>query len=291
MNTFQKMIAFAITCLFIAGMPFCQSKATTKVTKKTTTAKTTTKAKTTSTTSKSTATTKTDAASATTPATTAATSNSSAASGLKEALVTGVTNAVLSLNKENGYFGNSLLKILLPKEADPLVNNIKLIPGGQSLLDDVVLRLNRAAEDAAGEAKPIFVNAITGMSITDATSILFGSDKTGATNYLKKSTSSQLTAAYQPKVEASLNKNLVGTMSTTDAWAKLTKAYNKVANSLVGSAYNLAPVNTNLSGYVTEQALNGLFTTVGNEEMKIRENPAARVTSVLQSVFGLLDKK
>ncbi len=287
MNIFQKMIAFAITCLFIAGMPFYQSEATTKVTKKTTTAKTTTKTKATSTTSKSTTTTKT----ATAPATTPATSNSSTASGLKEALVTGVTNAVLSLNKENGYFGNSLLKILLPKEADPLVKNIKLIPGGQSLLDDVVLRLNRAAEDAAGEAKPIFVNAITGMSITDATSILFGSDKTGATNYLKKSTSSQLTAAYQPKVEASLNKDLVGTMSTTDAWSKLTKAYNKVANSLVGSAYNLAPVNTNLSGYVTEQALNGLFTTVGNEEMKIRENPAARVTSVLQSVFGLLDKK
>ena len=210
---------------------------------------------------------------------------------MKEALATGVTNAVLSLHKENGYFGNAALKILLPKEAAPIVDNIKLVPGGQSLLDDVVLRLNRAAEDAAGDAKPIFINAITNMSITDATSILFGSDKTGATNYLRKNTSAQLTDAYRPKVDASLNKNLVGNMSTTESWTRLTKAYNKVAGSFVGAAANLKPVNTDLGGYVTEQALNGMFTTVGNEEIKIRENPAARVTTVLQSVFGLLDKK
>ena len=80
-------------------------------------------------------------------------------------------------------------------------------------------------------------------------------------------------------------------MSTTESWTRLTKAYNKVAGSFVGAAANLKPVNTDLGGYVTEQALNGMFTTVGNEEIKIRENPAARVTTVLQSVFGLLDKK
>jgi hypothetical protein len=213
------------------------------------------------------------------------------ASGLKEALLVGITNAVTGLNKENGYFGNEALKILLPKEASPIVDNIKLVPGGQNLLNEVVLRLNRAAEDAAGEAKPIFVNAITNMSFADATSILFGSDKAGATNYLRKSTTTQLTAAFQPKIDASLNKKLVGNISTNESWNSLTTAYNKVANSLVGKAASLKPVNTNLGGYVTEQALNGMFTTMGSEEKSIRENPAARVNTVLQKVFGQLDKK
>jgi len=281
MKTVYKLLAFTTVGLFIAGIPFCSLKATTKVTKKATTKKTTTKAKTTTTTK----------AVASTPAAAPTVSNSTAASGLKEALTVGVTNAVLALNKENGYFGNEALKILLPKEADPIVNNIKMVPGGQSLLNDVIVRLNRAAEDAAGEAKPIFVNAITSMSIADATTILFGSSKTGATDYLKQNTNTQLAAAYKPKVEASLNKDLVGTMSTTESWTKLTKAYNKVATSFVGTAAGLTAVNTDLSGYVTEQALNGLFLTVGNEEKKIRENPTARVSSVLQSVFGVLDKR
>jgi hypothetical protein len=229
----------------------------------------------------------------TTSTSTSSTSSSSSntAEGLKEALTTGVTNAVLKLNKENGYFGDAALKIALPKEADPIVKNIKLVPGGQKLLDNVVLRLNRAAEDAAGEAKPIFVSAIKNMTITDATSILFGSDKTGATNYLKKNTNTQLTATFKPKIETSLDKKLVGNLSTTESWNTLTTSYNKVAQSFVGKSSGLTPVNSDLGAYVTEQALNGMFITVGNEEKKIRENPAARVTSLLQSVFGALDKK
>lgn len=221
----------------------------------------------------------------------ATTSSVTTAEGLKEALSVGVTNAVLALNKENGYFGNAALKILLPKEAAPIVNNIGLIPGGQSMLDDVVLRMNRAAEDAAGEAKPIFINAIKNLTIADATSILFGSSKTGATDYLRKGTYNDLTTAFAPKINASLDKKLVGTMSTTDSWNVLITAYNKVAKSFVGRAAKMTPVNPNLGAYVTEQALNGLFITVGNEEAQIRENPAARVSSVLQSVFGALDKK
>jgi len=287
MKTTQNFIALTVASLFIAGIPFCPSEATSKVTKKKTVTKTATKA----TTKAKTITTATTKAIVPTQAAAPTVSNSTAASGLKEALTVGITNAVLSLNKENGYFGNEALKILLPKEAEPMINNIKMVPGGQSLLNDVIVRLNRAAEDAAGEAKPIFVNAITSMSIADATSILFGSSKTGATDYLKQNTSTQLTAAYKPKVEASLNKDLVGTMSTTESWTKLTKAYNKVATSFVGTAAGLTAVNTDLSGYVTEQALNGLFLTVGNEEKKIRENPTARVSSVLQSVFSVLDKK
>jgi len=211
------------------------------------------------------------------------------AAGLKEALTVGATNSVLSLARENGYYSDAALKILLPDDASVIVDNIKLIPGGQNMINDVVLRLNRAAEDAAVEAKPVFVNAITGMSFSDATSILFGKD-TAATNYLRKTTYSKLVTAFQPKVEASLGKDLVGNVSTIESWTTLTTAYNKVANSLVGKAANLRAVNTNLSAYVTRCALNGLFIKIGAEEKNIRENPSARVTTVLQKVFGQLDK-
>ena len=212
------------------------------------------------------------------------------ASGLKEALSVGIANAVTSLNKPNGYLGNQALKILLPDDAKMLVDNIKYVPGGDKMLNEVVLRLNRAAEDAAVEAKPIFVSAIRNMTISDATGILFG-NKNAATTYLRQHTYNQLTSAFQPKIATSLDKKLVGNISTTQSWSTLTTAYNKVATSFVGQAANLKPVNSNLAGYVTERALDGMFLSLANEEKKIRENPAARVNSLLKKVFGQLDKK
>lgn len=212
------------------------------------------------------------------------------ATGLKEALLVGTTNSVLNLSKQDGFFANQALKILLPEEAQPIVKNIKLVPGGEKLVNDVVLRLNRAAEDAATEAKPIFVSAIKKMTIADATNILFGANN-AATTYLKSNTYSQLSSAFQPKIEASLGKKLVGNISTTESWTSLAKAYNSVANTLVGKAANMKPVNVNLSQYVTDKALNGMFVSLASEENKIRENPAARVNTILQKVFGQLDKK
>lgn len=212
------------------------------------------------------------------------------ASGLKEALSVGIANTVTTLNKPNGYFSNQALKILLPDDAKMIADNIRYIPGGDKMLSEVVLRLNRAAEDAAVEAKPIFVNAIRNMSITDATGILFGG-KNAATSYLRQNTYNQLTAAFQPKISASLDKKLVGDISTTQSWSTLTAAYNKVANSIVGQTANLKPVNTNLAGYVTKRALDGMFLSLANEEKQIRENPSARVNALLKRVFGQLDKK
>jgi len=181
------------------------------------------------------------------------------ASGLKEALTVGIANTVTTLNKQNGYFSNQALKILLPDDAKMIADNIRYIPGGDKMLSEVVLRLNRAAEDAAVEAKPIFVNAIRNMSITDATGILFGG-KNAATNYLKQATFTQLTAAFTPKIEASLDKKLIGNISTTQSWNTLTTAYNKVANSIIGQTASL-------------------------------ENPTARINPLLKKVFGQLDKK
>jgi len=212
------------------------------------------------------------------------------AAGLKEALSVGIANSVTRLSKTDGYLGNQALKILLPAEARTISDNLKYVPGGDKLMNDVIVRLNRAAEDAASEAKPIFVSAIRNMTISDATSILFG-DKNAATSYLRKSTLSQLTAAFTPKIEASLDKKLVGNISTTQSWNALTTAYNKAANSMVGQVARLKPVNTNLSEYVTQRALDGLFLSLANEEKLIRENPSARVNVLLQKVFGQLDKK
>ena len=217
-------------------------------------------------------------------------SNAENAAGLKDALSVGIGNAVTSLNKQNGYFANQALKILLPPEASVIVDNIKLIPGGQNLVEDVVLRLNRAAEDAVSEAAPIFASAIRNMTITDATNILFG-NKDAATAYLRKGTYNQLVSAYAPKINASLGKNIVGGISAAGSWNSLSNAYNSVANSVIGKAANLTPVNQDLGAYVTGKALDGLFLTLASEEAKIRENPAARVNELLKKVFGQLDKK
>lgn len=209
------------------------------------------------------------------------------ANGLKEALNVGISNGVKTLVKKDGYFGNSLLKILLPKQVKEAENLIsKRVPNGQNLLNNLVLKMNRAAEDAANEATPIFKDAITGMSITDAKGILFGADS-AATTYLRNKTESKLTAAYAPKINNSLSK-----VGATQAWKALADPYNKFANSVVGKMLDgVKPINADLGGYVTQKALGGLFYKVREEENKIRKNVSARVTSLLQRVFGELDKK
>ncbi|HET7732286.1 MAG TPA: DUF4197 domain-containing protein [Paludibacter sp.] len=211
-------------------------------------------------------------------------------SGLKSSLNIGIEKAVDNLGIENGFFNNAALKLLLPKEAQPIIDNAKLIPGGQALVDKAVLSLNRSAEDAVKEATPIFKTAITSMSITDAVGILFGKEN-AATEYLRQNTYSQLKAAFAPKVKASLGKALVANVSTTDTWNTLSSGYNSVANSTVGSIAGLKPVNVNLENYVTEKALDALFVKVAAEEKAIRTNPLARVSDLLKKVFGQLDKK
>ena len=211
-------------------------------------------------------------------------------SGLKNALTVGITNAVLKLNKQDGYLKDEMVKILMPAEAKTIVDNVKLIPGGEGMVNDFILRLNRAAEDAAVEAKPIFVRAITNMTIADAWNILTGGDH-AATDYLHKATYVDLQNAFQPKIRKSLDKKIVANISAYQSWNTLTTAYNNAANSLIGRAANLTAVNTELDNYVTQRALNGLFLKVGDEEQKIRKDPVARVNEILKKVFGQLDGK
>ncbi len=208
--------------------------------------------------------------------------------GLKEALVVGTNKSVDILGATDGYYKDELVKILLPPEADIIVNNIGRVPGGQQLLDDVLLRINRAAEDAVSEAKPIFVNSIKSMTINDAFGILRG-ENNAATMYLHRTTYDGLYNLYRPKIQTSLDKKLVGNVSTSQSWNTLTSKWNEVAGTLVGQVAGLKPVNTQLDEYLTGKALDGLFLKIEDEEKLIRENPAARVTALLKRVFGSAD--
>lgn len=205
--------------------------------------------------------------------------------GLKEALVVGTDSASSQLSMTDGYYGNQALKILLPPEADIIVDNISLIPGGAALIEEIVLGINRSAEDAAKEVAPIFISAITDMTIMDGLSILNGSN-TAATTYLKSNTYDDLFGLYQPKLQVSLDKKLVGTVSTNSLWSTLVGQWNGLANTFAGQIAGLEPVETQLDSYLTDKALEGLFSKIAEEELAIRTDPVARVTDLLERVFG-----
>ncbi len=208
--------------------------------------------------------------------------------GLKEALVVGTNNSSNILGATDGYYKDELVKILLPPEADIIVKNIGKIPGGNQLLEDVLVKINRAAEDAAKDAKPIFVNSIKNMSIADAAGILKGQDN-AATEYLHKTTYNQLFELYRPKIKTSVEKKLVGNVSTGDSWNKITKQWNDVAKSVIGQMAGFQPVEIELDEYLTHKALDGLFLKIADEEKLIRKDPLARASSLLKRVFGSLD--
>lgn len=206
-------------------------------------------------------------------------------SGLKQALTIGSEKAASYLAATDGYYRDAMVRILLPPEAQRITDNLSMLPGGDKLLEDVILRINRAAEDAAKEAAPIFARAVTNMSIRDGFDILRG-ENDAATLYLKSQTYDTLFNLYQPKIKESVDKALVGNISTSQAWNTLTGRWNELAGSLAGRIANLQPVDTDLEAYLTGRALDGLFIKLAVEEEKIRNEPAARVTELLRRVFG-----
>lgn len=210
--------------------------------------------------------------------------------GLKEALTTGARNSAQRLAAENGYYGDEAVKILFPDDARIILDNLSKLPGGDKLVQDVVLRINRAAEDAAKEAAPIFVNSIKQMTIREAFNILNGADN-AATGYLRTTTYQDLYSLYKPKIQASTEKKIVGNISTKESWVTLTGKWNTLANSVAGRIASLKPVNTDLDDYLTNRALAGMFLKVEQEELKIRKEVSARVSPLLQRVFGSLDSK
>ncbi|GAC1389592.1 MAG: DUF4197 domain-containing protein [Ginsengibacter sp.] len=190
--------------------------------------------------------------------------------GLKDALALGAEKSTSRLSSADGFFKDAAVKILMPPEVSKVQTKLQMLGLG-SLVDNAVLSMNRAAEDASKSAAPIFLQAIKGMSIKDALSILKGSD-TSATSYLRSSTLTQLSAAFAPIIQASLKK-----VDATKYWTDVFTAYNR---------FSLNKVDTDINSYVANKALNGIFYYVAQEEKNIRANPAARATNILKKVFG-----
>ena len=202
-------------------------------------------------------------------------SNDEIGNGLKSALEIGISKGSDALSQKGGYL-NSAYKILLPPDARNLANKLKVVPGFSNFEEKAVEKMNAAAEDAAVKAKPIFMNAIKQMTLTDAMNILMG-EKNAATTFLKKATYDQLFKEFNPIIVASLDK-----FEARKYWGEGVAAYNKIP--LVKKA------NPNLEEYVTTQALTGLFSMVAEKELAIRTNPAERVTDLLKNVFSRQDK-
>jgi len=210
--------------------------------------------------------------------------------GLKEALTIGARNAAERLASENGYYGDQQVKIPLPEEAGVIVENISRIPGGEQLLENVILSINRAAEDAAREVAPVFADAVTRMTIADGYNILHGADN-AATEYLRSSTWNELYSLYKPKITASTDREIVAGISAQQSWLALTEKWNILANSVAGRLAGFNPVTTDLDDFLTRKALEGVFLKIADEELKIRKEVSARVTPLLQRVFGSLDNQ
>src|SRR5690606_9388920 len=195
--------------------------------------------------------------------------------GLKQALELGTGYGVDRLSAQNGFLGNAAVKILFPPEAVKVENTLRSL-GLNSLCDNVITSLNRAAEDAVKEAKPIFISAIKQMTITDATNILLG-NQDAATQYFKRVTTAQLMEKFSPVITNSLSK-----VGATKYWGDVTSRYNTIPL--------VKPINPDLSEYVAQKAIDGLFLEIAQEELKIRGNLSARSTPLLQKVFGYADK-
>ena len=207
---------------------------------------------------------------------TVALTNQEVIGGLKEALTIGIKNAVDVTSVTNGFLENQNIKLTFPQSAQNMKE--KAIEWGlESQVNNIVVQLNRAAEGAASEATPIFVNAIKNMTIQDGFQILNGGEG-AATSFLRKNTENQLITAFSPKVQEAINE-----VKLTEYWNPVMTRYNQAMTFIGGEK-----VETDLNQYVTERAIDGLFLMVRKEENLIREDPAARVTSILQRVFGSL---
>lgn len=204
--------------------------------------------------------------------TTGGLTESEASQGIKEALSQGLGKAVSALNLTDGFYKNELYKILLPEEAVKIENTLRTIGLG-SLVDKAVLAINRGAEDAVGYAKPIFVNAIKEMTLSDALGIVRGSD-TSATQYFRQKTSGALYNAFYPVIKSSLDK--------VDA----TKYYDDLINRYNNFPTTVKKINPDLSSHVTNKTSDALFNMIAKEEKNIRENPVARTSEILKKVFG-----
>ncbi len=195
-----------------------------------------------------------------------------AGQGIKEALMQGVTTAVLNLNKTDGFFGSEFYKMLLPEDAKKVEKTLRNIGMGAQV-DKAILSINRGAEDAVAFAKPIFIDAVKQITLTDALNIIKG-DKDEATKYFKDKTKQKLITAFTPSVKTSLDK-----ADATKHYTDIITSYNKLPTTF-------KKINPDLTSYVVGKAVDALFDQVAKEEANIRANPLARSSDILKKVFG-----
>ena len=195
-----------------------------------------------------------------------------AAQGIREALDQGVGSGISLLNKTDGFFGNQAYKLFLPAEAQRIENTLRQLGMG-SMVDRAILQINRAAEDAVGYARPIFLDAIRDITIADAINIIRGPND-AATQYFRQKTTEKLTAAFSPIIKSSLEK-----FSATKYYGEVVSTYNNFPTTL-------NKLNPDLPSYVVDKAVGALFDQVAKEEANIRANPVARTTEILKKVFG-----
>lgn len=198
---------------------------------------------------------------------------SQASAGIKEALNKGILKAVEFASEPDGFNTNDDIHIPFPEDAILMKTTLSKFPGMNTLIGTFETQLNRAAEAAAPKAKDIFLNALANISITDALTLVTSGSTDAATQFLRKSTEAQLVAAFRPDISAAIDQVGAG-----KAYAKMTSQYNRIPL--------MTPVQTDLTAYTTQKAVDGLFILLANEEAKIRKNPAARTTDLLKSVFG-----
>ena len=221
--------------------------------------------------------------------------NEEAIDAMKTALNVGAEASSETLSATDGYY-KSELQIPLPPAGEKIKTVVGTVPVvgefvDTTLFEKVILGINRSAEDAAKDVVPIFSEAIENMTVSDGIKIVCG-EQNAATEYLKEKTYAQLVEIYKPKINDSLNKDLINDISANEAWSNLTGKYNNAVNNsavqiaaaLVG--YNLSPVDEDLSQFATEKALDGLFYMVEQEELKIRENPSDYASDIITKVFG-----
>ena len=196
-----------------------------------------------------------------------------ASAGIKEALNKGIVKAVQFASEPDGFNLNDDIHIPTPPDLEIVKSTVGRLPGMTMLFGQLETQLNRAAEAAAPKAKDIFLNALANISITDALTLVTSGSTDAATQFLRRSTQSQLISAFHPDIEAAIDQVGAGR-----AYSTITNTYNKVPL--------MAPVTLSLADYTTQNAVDGLFILLAKEEAKIRKNPAARTSDILKQVFG-----
>lgn len=208
--------------------------------------------------------------------TTTTVTQTEAAMAIREALDQGTGKGIGFLNKTDGFFGNQAYKLFLPPDARKIENTLRQV-GFASLVDKAILQINRAAEDAVGFARPIFLDAIKEITIADAINIIRG-PRDAATQYFRERTTEKLVAAFLPVIQSSLDK-----FSATKYYTDLVNTYNNFPTTL-------NKINPDLPSYVVTKAVDALFDQIAQEEVNIRNNPLARTTEILKKVFGWANK-